>query len=164
MLAANLNDFNFSSRPVNKEMLLMQIQALALPTALLLHTMQMSLLILNRYNRTKKRGRTTKQGLQNWGKYFFSRMKKVELLLEVWRILMKNICLDMLQTSTALKKCSKSWKLSWPSTNFTRAEHFGCNECFVKYTEWKLACAQTTCMTNHVMWCSTVLKTPYWLL
>ena len=68
MLAANLNDFNFSSRPVNKEMLLMQIQALAHPTALVLHTMQMPLLILNRYNRTKRMGRTTKQGLQNWGK------------------------------------------------------------------------------------------------
>jgi len=50
-----VNRINFSSRPVNQEVLLMQ--ALALPTALVLqHNMQMSLLILNRGNHNKKRG------------------------------------------------------------------------------------------------------------
>lgn len=62
---------NFSSRLVKEEVLLMQIQALALPTALILHKMQMSHLILDGDIRTKKRGNTVKQGHQNWGKYNF---------------------------------------------------------------------------------------------
>jgi len=50
-----VKQINFSSRPVNQEVLLMQ--ALALPTALVLqHNMQMSLLILNRGNHNKERG------------------------------------------------------------------------------------------------------------
>ncbi|RLM80369.1 MADS-box transcription factor 57-like [Panicum miliaceum] len=52
---------------------------------------------------------------------------------------------------TGAPELGKSWKMSWRFTNFTGAEYFGCKECFVKYTEWKLACVQATYMTNHVI-------------
>jgi hypothetical protein len=60
---------NFSSRPVNQEVLL--VQALALPTAFVLqHNKQMPLLILNRGTRNQRREIGAKNlWLLNWGNY-----------------------------------------------------------------------------------------------
>lgn len=68
---------DFSFRPVNREVPQMQMRVPALHTAFVSYKMLICLLVLNWANHSKEKGSAAKQLLQNWGKYFLSRIHKL---------------------------------------------------------------------------------------